>query len=454
MAANPVAAARWDWRSVICWALWGWGSSAFNTVILTFVFTVYLTGSVASDPQTGSKALGVTLTIAGACIALIAPVTGQRSDAGGRRKRWLALHTALVVVSTAGLYFVQDVPSFLLLGLVLVAVGSVFVEFAGVNYNAMLLQVSTPASIGRISGFGWAMGYFGGLVALAIVLFGFVQPEIGLFGVTSEDGLNIRVVALFAATWFALFALPLLIFVPEAPSPADQVQRSFLTGYLVLGKRLARMWRTDRSTLGYLAASAIYRDGLAAIFTFGGVIAAGTFGFSPGEVVVFAIAANLIAGASAFLGGRADDRFGPKPIIVTSLFGLVVVGSSMVVLPGKAAFWVCGLLLAGFLGPTESASRTFLARIAPPGREGETFGLYATTGRAVSFLGPLAFSGFIALFGTQRAGMAGIVLILLIGLLAMIPVRAPQRTGAATTGTSRNAAVSSESSSNASIPNR
>ncbi|MGW1675873.1 MFS transporter [Saccharopolyspora sp. NPDC002376] len=410
------------------WALWDWGSAAFNTVILTFVFTVYLTEGVAVDPESGSKALGVALTIAGVCIALVAPVTGQRSDAGGRRKLWLAVHTGLVIVCTAGLFFVQKEPSFLMLGLVLLATASVFSEFATVNYNAMLLQVSTPATIGRISGFGWGMGYFGGLIALVIVLIGFVQPAIGLFGVTADDGLNIRVVALFAAVWFAVFALPLFAFVPEAPSSGEQVRHALLSSYVVLGKRLAWMWREERRTLGFLVASAIYRDGLAAIFTFGGVIAAGTFGFSPSEVVVFAISANLVAGLGAFLGGRADDRFGPKTVIVAALFGLVLVGGLLLVLPsGKAAFWVCGLTLAIFLGPTQSASRTFLARIATPGKEGEVFGLYATTGRAVSFLGPLAFSGFIAIFGSQRAGMGGIVIILLVGLIAMLPVRSPDR---------------------------
>ncbi|GAA0517190.1 MFS transporter [Saccharopolyspora subtropica] len=409
------------------WALWDWGSAAFNTVILTFVFTVYLSDAVAGDPEAGSQALGVALTVAGVCIALVAPVSGQRSDAGGRRKRWLAVHTTLVVASTAGLFFVRDDPSYLLLGLVLVAVGSVFSEFATVNYNAMLLQVSTPATIGRVSGFGWGMGYFGGLIALVIVLVAFVQPQVGLFGVTAEDGLNIRVVALFAAVWFGVFALPLFFFVPEVPSAGEPQRTSVVGSYVLLGRRLARMWRDERRTLGFLVASAIYRDGLAAIFTFGGVIAAGTFGFSATEVVVFAITANLTAGVGAFLGGRADDRFGSKAVIVTALLGLVLVGGALLVLPGKAAFWMGGLVLAVFLGPTQSASRTFLARIATPGRESEVFGLYATTGRAVSFLGPLAFSGGIALFGTQRAGMGGIVLILLIGLLALLPVRAPER---------------------------
>jgi MFS transporter, UMF1 family len=415
-------------HGVISWALWDWGSAAFNAVIVTFVFTVYLTDAVAADEESGSQALGVSLAIAGVFIALLAPVTGQRSDAGGRRKLWLAVHTGLVVACTAGLFFIRDDPSYLLPGLLLIAAGSVFFEIAEVNYNAMLVQVATKGTIGRVSGFGWGMGYFGGLIALTIVLFAFVRPDVGLFGVTSQDGLNIRAVALFSALWFAVFALPVLLFVPEAPASGESTRRNFFAGYVVLGRRLRGMWRTERRTLGFLVASAVYRDGLAAIFTFGGVVAAGTFGFSATEVVIFAIAANLTAGAGAMAGGRLDDRFGPKIVIVTALLALVLVGGALVVLPGKIAFWACGLLLATFVGPAQSSSRTFLARIVTPEREGEAFGLYATTGRAVSFLGPLAFSGSIALFGTQRAGMAGITLVLLAGLVALLPIRPPEST--------------------------
>jgi UMF1 family MFS transporter len=422
---------------VISWALWDWGSAAFNAVIVTFVFTVYLTDAVAADEESGSQALGISLAVAGVFIALLAPVTGQRSDAGGRRKLWLAVHTGLVVACTAGLFFVRDDPSYLLPGLVLIAAGSVFFEIAEVNYNAMLVQVASRERIGRVSGFGWGMGYFGGLIALTIVLFAFVRPDVGLFGVTSADGLNIRAVALFSALWFAVFALPLLLFVPEAPASGDSRRGNFFAGYIELARRLRRMWRTERRTLGFLIASAVYRDGLAAIFTFGGVVAAGTFGFSATEVVIFAIAANLTAGLGAVVGGRLDDRFGPKIVIVTALLGLVLVGGALVVLPGKIAFWVFGLILAIFVGPAQSSSRTFLARIVAPEREGEAFGLYATTGRAVSFLGPLAFSGFIALFGTQRAGMAGIALVLLAGLVALLPIRPPERSMMADTGHAR-----------------
>ncbi|GAB2738458.1 MFS transporter [Salinifilum aidingensis] len=411
---------------MISWALWDWGSAAFNTIIVTFVFTVYLTDTVAPDPDSGSQGLGAALAVAGLLIAVLAPITGQRSDAGGRRKLWLGIHTGLVVASMGGLFFVRDEPSYLLLGLVLLAVGSVFFEFAQVNYNAMLVQISRRETVGRVSGFGWGMGYCGGLIALVIVLFAFIRPEVGLFGVTSEDGLNIRAVAVFSALWFAMFALPVLLFVPENPPSQDARRLSFLASYVALGKRLRDMWRTERRTLWFLGASALYRDGLAAVFTFGGVLAAGTFGFSAAEVVLFAIAANLAAGLGAITGGWLDDLLGPKRLIVSGLLALILMGIVLMVLEGKTVFWVCGLALAIFVGPTQSASRTFLARISTSARQGEAFGLYATTGRAVSFLGPLAFSGFIAVFGVQRAGIAGIVLVLALGLIALLPVRAPE----------------------------
>lgn len=416
---------------MISWALWDWGSASFNAIILTFVFTVYLTKAVAADETTGSARLGLGLTIAGICVALLAPVTGQRSDVSGRHKLWLAVHTGVVVACMVGMFFVKDSPSHLALGITLVAIGVVFVEFGQVNYNALMLRVSTRDNLGRVSGFGWSMGYFGGLVALTFVLFAFVQPDVGLFGVTSEDGLNIRVVALFCAVWFVVFALPILLFVPQGPPSGQDRRRNFFASYVVLGKRIADMWRDDRNTLWFLIASAIYRDGLLAIFTFGGVIAAGTFGFSSTEVVIFAIGANLSAGVGALLGGRLDDRFGPKKVIVGSLIALVVVGVALVVLPGKASFWVCGLVLTLFVGPSQAAGRTFLARIVPREREGEAFGLYATTGRAATFIGPAAFSGFIAVFGSQRAGMAGLVLVLLVGLLVLLPVKGPEATSRA-----------------------
>ena len=416
---------------VLAWGLWDWGSSAFNAVATTFVFTVYITGrSFDNGGVDPSAQLGWALGLAGIVVLLIAPVTGQRSDSSGRRKLWLAINTAVVVVCLGLMYFVQAEPEFLVLGLLLLAVGTVFFEIAGVNYNAMLAQVSTPRSVGRVSGFGWGMGYIGGIVLLLIVYFGFIKPEVGLFGVTGENGLAVRVSMVIAAVWFALFALPVLFAVPEHRiTPQDEKRRvGFFQSYAILGRDVARLWKTSRQTVYFLLASAVFRDGLTGVFTFGGVLAAGTFGFSPGDVIVFAIAANVVAGISTISVGILDDRLGPKPVILTSLVGLVIAGSMVFILHagGTTVFWIFGLLLCLFVGPAQSASRTFLARLIPAGREGEVFGLYATTGRAATFLAPTAFALFVTIGGAQYWGILGIVLVLLVGLILLVPVKARQ----------------------------
>jgi UMF1 family MFS transporter len=415
---------------VLAWGSWDWGSSAFNAVATTFVFTVYLTGSSFGNTAELSQLLSWTITAAGIVVLLIAPVLGQRTDTSGRRKLWLGVNTAVVVVCLALMFFVQAAPAFVWLGLALLAVGTVFFEIAGVNYNGMLRQISTRETIGKVSGLGWGMGYVGGIALLLIVYFGFIHPSVGLFGVTSENGLSVRVSMLISALWFAVFALPVLFAVPEN-RPLAEVGRprvAFFRSYVVLGQDIARLWKTSRHTVYFLLASAIFRDGLTGVFTFGGVLAAGSFGFSSGEVIIFAIAANIVAGAATIAVGSLDDLFGPKPVIIASLIGLVVSGSLVFVLHdgGQIVFWTLGLALCLFVGPAQSASRTFLGRLIPPGREGEVYGLYATTGRAATFIAPLAFGLFVTFGGQQYWGILGIVLILAIGLAVMIPVRSRQ----------------------------
>ena len=352
---------------------------------------------------------------------------------------WLGINTALVCLTTALCFFVLPRPEVLLLGVGLIALGNIFNEFAGVNYNAMLSQISTPATVGRVSGFGWAMGYVGGIAALAAVLVGFINPDVGWFGVTSENGLNIRAVALFAAVWLAVFALPVMFAVPEVPRQERAAGIGFLASYGLLFRRIKAIFRTSPHTVWFLLASAVFRDGLAAVFTFGGIIASGTFGWELSEVIVFAIFGNVVAAAGSVAGGFLDDRVGPKNVIVFSLIGLLVAGGVIAVCgpedqsflglewTGDTTFWVFGLLLCLFVGPAQSASRAFLARLAPEGEEAELFGLYATTGRAVSFLAPALFAAFISIFGAQRYGILGILLVLFLGLLALLPIKSPDK---------------------------
>lgn len=413
---------------LVAWGLWDWGSSAFNAVILTFVFSVYLTDSVGADLPgsiSASTWLGWGLGAAGVLVAVFAPVSGQRADVGGHRRRSLGVWTLLTVVTMAGMFFVRDTPDWFWWGLGLLAVGSVFSEFAWVANSAMLRQVSTPATIGRVSAFGWSLGYLGGIVLLLICYFGFIEPDVGWFGVTSADGLNIRVVAVLAAVWFAVFGLPVLFAVPEiAPRPgAPRV--GFLASYGVLWRDLRAMWRTQRTTVWFLGASALFRDGLAGVFTFGGILAVSVYGISSADVILFAIAANVISALGALVAGRFDDRLGPKKVIQFSLVGMLIAGVILLMVSGPTMFWIFGLILCLFVGPAQSSARTFLARLTPAGHEGELFGLYATTGRAVSFLAPTLFGLFAFLFGADRAGIVGLLLVLLVGLVALSPIRPP-----------------------------
>jgi len=373
--------------------------------------------------------IGIALMIAGILIAALAPVLGQRSDGSGRRKFWLGVNTGIVVLAMAAMVFVEGTPGYLILGATLLAVGNVFFEFASVNYNAMLVQVSTRENMGRVSGFGWGMGYVGGIVLLLILLVGFIglADDPGPLGITEDGGLNIRLAVLASAVWFGVFAIPVLLRVPEIPARERRVRVGFFRSYAVLWGTLTKLWHGNRQVLQFLLASAVFRDGLAGVFTFGAVIAAQGFGFSPSEVLYFAVGANVGAGISTILAGRLDDRLGSKTVIMASLIGLVVAGTVVLFIgTAQIGFWIVGLVLCMFVGPIQSASRSFLARITPEGREGEIFGLYATTGRAVSFLAPGLFALFVGLTHDTRFGILGIVLILLAGLLLMIPVKARQ----------------------------
>lgn len=423
-AAKPKApGTKWQ---IIAWALWDWGGAAFNAVMTTFIFTaLYLTGDAFGGPDRASAVLGLTTAFGGLAIALFAPVTGQRTDHSGRRKLWLGINTLIVALLTGACFFVQPQESYLLLGALLIAAGHVFFEIAGVNYNAMLLQISTKSTIGKISGFGWAAGYLGGIAALLFVYFALVKPDVGIFGITSADGMTYRAVAVFSALWIIIFAIPVMFAIPEAPRNPDMPKVGFLQAYVELWHTIVRLFHTSRHTLFFLIASAVFRDGLAAIFTFGAVIAVGSFGFKPGDVLIFAIAGNVVAAVGALSAGFFDDKFGPKAVIVTSLCGLIVSATALFFLEGKTAFWIFGLLLTLFVGPAQSSARTFIGRLAPEGQEGELFGLYATTGRAVSFLAPALFFLFITAFGSQRWGILGIVVVLVLGLALLLPVKKP-----------------------------
>lgn len=426
----PATSARTDRRTVTAWAFWDFGSAAFNAVLVTFIFSVYLTDSVGDSIDGGfgdgispATWYGWAMALGGVTIALIAPVMGRRSDARGTRRRSVTLWTLVTVGLMLSLVGIgDDAPGYFWAGIVIMGVASVTFEFAEVSYFAMLSQVSTRENVGRVSGFGWSMGYFGGIVLLLVCYLGFIAGEgdtRGLLGVPVEDGWNVRIVAVIAAVWFLVSAIPVMRRVPENTPDPSAATSSVKESYLGLFRDIASLWRTDRSAVWFLIASAVFRDGLAGVFTFGAVLAVSVYGLSPADVLLFGVAANVVSAIGALACGYLDDRVGPKPVIMVSLILLVVDAFVLFFVDGPAMFWVFGLLLCMFVGPAQSASRSYLTRICPEGREGQMFGLYATTGRSVSWMAPAAFAVFTGLTGDDRFGIIGIAVVLLAGLLLL-----------------------------------
>ncbi len=414
--------------------MWDWGTQPFNTVITTFVFSVYLTSSSFGDPNTTSTALAISTAVAGLLVAVLAPVLGQNSDRSGRTVRNLRVQTWILAALSASLFLVKPEPGFLVLGLVLLGVGSIMSEIAGVNYNASIEQVASPQNVGRVSGFGWGMGYLGGIVVLLLIYFAFIQPEVGLLGVSDQDGMDIRVSMIVCGLWTLLFTIPTFVVLRDNPR-TNAPRVGVVDSYRLLGRSLKGLWQESRHTVYFLGASALFRDGLAGVFAFGAVLAAGTFGMSAGDVIVFGAVANIVAGLSTMACGLLDDRLGPKRVIVGSLVALVSLGMGVFVLHdgGPMVFWTLGLAMTAFVGPAQAASRSFLARVIPEGHSGEIFGLYATTGRVVSFLSPAAFAVAIWLgaratgeSNTQYWGILGVAVVLAAGLALLIPVKAPE----------------------------
>ncbi|OMC10915.1 MFS transporter [Mycobacterium sp. SP-6446] len=423
---------------IVAWALWDTGSTGLNAIVTTFVFSVYLTSSVGvglPGPTTPASWLGRAGAVAGLTVAVLAPVVGVWVEAPHRRRVVLSVLTALAVTLTCSMFFIHDRPGYLWAGLVLLGATAACGDLASVPYNAMLRQLSTPATAGRISGLGWAAGYLGSVVLLAVIYAGFISGSgsgpgavRGLLRLPVADGLYVRVAMLAAAAWLAVLALPLLLAAhrlpdsTQAPPPAG-----LLGGYRKLWREVSAEWRRDRNLVYFLGASALFRDGLAAIFAFGAVLGVNVYGISQANVLIFGVAASVVAAVGAVLGGFVDHRIGSKPVILGSLAAIVAMALTLMVLSGPVPFWICGLLLCMFIGPSQSSARALLLQMAHHGREGVAFGLYTMTGRAVAFLAPWLFSVFVDAFGAVRAGLGGISLVLVAGLLGMALVRVPPR---------------------------
>ena len=421
MTNNDVAPARP--KGTFSWALWDWASQAFPTVVTSFIFGRYITSeffapagySLEEAGQYTAFWLGISGVFAGVLIALIAPIVGRRADTSGRKKFWLMINTYLFAATIGLMFFVAPSSDFFVFGLVLLAAGGIFFEFATVNYNSMLNEVARPHERGKISQFGWGLGYIGGIILLVMALWIIQFGGAELLGIPDTDALSVRVVMVISMFWVIIFSIPLMLKVPEAKPIAGTENEGVLLAYKKLIRSLITMRKENPNLLKFLIASAVYRDGLNGVFAYGAVLGGIAFGLDLTEIIMFGIAANIVAGIGAFVGSFFEDRVGSRKIIFVSLVGVIVGGFGVFVFEsaGTIAFFGFGLFLCTFVGPAQAASRTMMSRLSADDKQGEAFGLYATTGRAVSFLAPAAWAIFVGLF-SPIYGILGLMLILVV----------------------------------------
>jgi UMF1 family MFS transporter len=438
------------------WVMFDWAMQPFFTLVTTFVFAPWFAAHLARDPASGQALWGYATAAAGLVIAVLSPVLGSIADALGRHKPWVAAFGLLMMIGASALWLATPGhPASVALALVGFFIGTIGAEFATVFNNAMMPRLVPPSELGRLSGTGWAVGYVGGLVSLVVVL-GFLAAETAtgrtlfglspLFGLDPVTGEGARATGPFSALWFVVFALPMFLFTPDSNHGGKAAE--------TIGTGLARLADTARDlrsvpSLGrFLLANMVYTDGLVALFAFGGIYAAGVFGWSTIELGLFGIFLTITGSIGAYTGGRLDDRFGSKAVVLGALIVLILTLALVVsidrthvlfVVPvaagsgglyaGTAAkvYLLAGGILGLAAGPLQAASRTQLARMAPPGAIARFYGFFALSGKVTSFMGPLAVAMVTDWTDSQRAGAAVLAVFLVTGFVLMAGVKTPKR---------------------------
>ncbi len=453
VTGGPVAGRTGQWS----WALFDWANQPYFTLITTFIFAPYFTSAVVGDSILGQQLWGYSQALAGLGIALLSPVLGAIADAGGPRKPWIYAFQAVCIVFCAMLWMAvpgaDDGQIVLILGSVVLA--SLGAEFSIVFINAMLPGLTTEARLGRLSGYAWALGYVGGLVSLFAVLLAFSLPEVPAFGLDKAAHEHDRIVGPLTALWILVFLVPFVLFTPD-------LDRSGKSKAEMVRQGLSELWATLRQVSHYrnvmlfLIARMLYYDGLTAIFAFGGIYAAGIFGWTTVDLGVFGIIITITAAIGAFGGGWLDDRIGSKKTIIYAVIGLMIAtigiisvttedlgggqradtflffftqvntiseDSGMFATVAEWLFLVFGILIGICGGPAQAASRTLVSRLCPPELVGKFYGLYALSGKATAFIAPFTVAALTGAFESQRAGVSVVIVFLGLGLLLLLPVR-------------------------------
>ena len=410
---------------IISWCFYDFGNSAFTTLVVTFIYSTYFTKSIAENEIDGTFLWSNGIAISAIIVALFSPLLGAIADKAGYRKQLLVITTLSSILATTLLFFPRE--GQVLFSLALFVIANVNFELGSVFYNSYLPEIANKEKIGRISGYGWGLGYCGGLICMLIAMLVFISPNDPWFGFSKDTGSNIRATNLLVGIWFLLFSLPAIFFLDDNRVFERKNFFSLLSTSIEELKTTFNEIRNYKNTVRFLIARLIYNDGLITIFAFGAVYAAGTFDFTFNEIMIFGIILNVAAGLGALTMGHLDDILGGKRTIQISLIGLMFATTLAVFTESKSLFWLSGIIIGLFAGPNQSASRSFMGRLTPKGKINEFYGFFAFSGKFTSFLGPLILGLLTKYFSSQRMGVSVVFFFFFIGLILMSRVKEPKR---------------------------
>ena len=437
------------------WMMFDWASQPYNTLLLTFIFGPYfaemvgnlLLSSGVGEELAKAKAQaywGWGLAVSGLLIALTAPVLGAFADSSGHRMGWIKFFSVFYIVGSVGLWWTAPQHFSILWALVSFGIGYVGMEFATIFTNSMLPSLASREETGKISGSGFALGYWGGFLALLIMFPFFVENADGvtllgkppLFGLNGAAREGTRFVGPFTALWYIVGMIPFFLWVREKPADV-RTDGSVRDALKSLGKTLRSLPRR-KSLFAFLVSSLLYRDALNGLYGFGAIYAKGVLDWSITLIGVFGIISIITAAVFSWIGGILDRKYGPKPVLVGSILALIVVCIIVVSMsreglfgmafaPGSKVpdivFFICGGIIGAAGGMLQASSRTMMVRHADPDRPTEAFGLYALSGKATAFLAPALIALISQMSGNQRIGITPLIALFIIALVILAPVK-------------------------------
>ena len=399
-------------KTIFSWSMYDFANQPFTTLVVTFIYSTYFTQAIAPDEITGTMLWSRGITITALFVAFLSPLMGAVADQGGYRKVSLIFWTWVCIIGSVMLYY--PLPGEIYKALTWFVIANIGFEMGSVFCNAYLPNIAPKEKIGRVSGYGWSLGYVGGLTSLVIALFLFINPEIPAFGFSTVDGENIRATNLLVAFWFAVFSIPNFMWLKDR-KVEEKISKQLIKSSYGRIRTTFREIRKYKQISRFLIARILYNDGLITIFSFGGIYAAGTFGFTFTEIMIFGIVLNITAGLGAFLLGFLDDIIGGKNTIQLSNIGLIIACLLAVFTTSKTIFWIAGILIGICSGPNQASSRSLMARFVPEEKTNEFFGFFAFSGKATAFVGPMLLGFLTQAFGSQRFGVAVVAILIFAG---------------------------------------